>query len=303
MTIIRVGTRKSKLAMAQTQLVVSQLEILHPDVQFELVPYTTKGDQLVHADLQEIGGKGVFVKDIEVALLSGQIDIAVHSLKDVPSVLVEGCQLGAITAREDVRDCVLFKNSQDSFDTLPTGAVVGTSSLRRQVQLQSIRPDLFYKPIRGNIDTRIEKMRRGEYDAIVLAKAGLNRLGWKNKEELYIEVLEVDVCLPAVSQAAIGIECRKDDFTVLNIISSIHDSLTASCVEIERTVLSLMNADCTFPIGALAQVKEEGYHLDVMMSKTNGTCIHVETSGIDGKQLAEQALEMLKDRGAFGVKE
>lgn len=302
MTVIRVGTRKSKLAIAQTQLVVSQLEELHPDVQFELVPFTTKGDQLAHVDLQKIGGKGVFVKDIETALLSCQIDIAVHSLKDVPSVIAEGCQLGAVTVREDVRDCLLFRDRQHRFDTIPSGSVVGTSSLRRQVQLQSRRPDLVYKPIRGNVDTRIEKMRRGEYDAIVLAQAGLNRLGWKNREDLYTELLEVDMCLPAISQAALGIECRQDDDLVLKILSDIHDSSTAACVEIERAVLSLMNADCTFPIGALAQATKEGYHLDVMMAKTDGTCIYVSTDGRDGQHLAEEAVALLKERGAFGVR-
>lgn len=302
MTIIRVGTRKSKLAMAQTQLVVSQLEKLYPDFQFELVPFTTKGDKLIHIDLQKIGGKGVFVKDIEAALLLGKIDMAVHSLKDVPSVLAEGCRLGAVTKREDVRDCLLFRERCYHFDTLPSGSIVGTSSLRRQVQLQSRRPDLIYKPIRGNIDTRIEKMRRGEYDAIVLAQAGLNRLGWNNRKDLYTELLEVGICLPAISQAALGIECRQDDTFVLELLSGIHDFSTAACVEIERAILSLMNADCTFPIGALAQLTKEGYHLDVMMAKEDGTCIYVSTDGTDSKQLAEETVELLKERGAFGVK-
>lgn len=302
MRVIRVGTRQSKLAMAQTQMVIHQLEKLHPDVQFELIPFTTKGDRLIHEDLQNIGGKGVFVKDIEVALLSGQIDLAVHSLKDVPSTISKGCQLAAVTVREDVRDCLLFKERHYRFDTLPSGSIVGTSSLRRQVQLKSHRPDLVYKPIRGNVDTRIAKMRLGDYDAIVLAQAGLNRLGWKDREDLYSEILEVDMCLPAISQAALGIECRQDDFFVLEILSGIHDASTAACVAIERAVLSLMNADCTFPIGALAQVTKKGYHLNVMMAKTDETCIYVETDGRDGQQLAKEAVELLKEQGAFGIK-
>ena len=152
MRSIKVGTRKSQLAMTQTKMVVERLKECHPDVEFELVPYKTQGDRLVHVSLQTIGGKGVFVKEIEQALLNQDIDIAIHSLKDVPSILVDGCTIGAIPEREDVRDCLIFREEGMTLETLPQGAVVGTSSIRRQVQLQSLRSDLQFKPLRGNID-------------------------------------------------------------------------------------------------------------------------------------------------------
>ena len=188
MKVIKVGTRKSKLAMTQTQQLVDQLKELHPERDFVLVPYTTKGDRLTHVSLQEIGGKGVFVKEIERALLAGEIDMAVHSLKDMPAKLAEGCALGAISQREDVRDCLIFRQAGQTLADLPKGALIGTSSIRRQVQLQAQRPDLAFKPLRGNIDTRIKKLEEGEYDAIVLAMAGLKRLGWLDQSRLHIEL-------------------------------------------------------------------------------------------------------------------
>ena len=178
MRSIKVGTRKSQLAMTQTKMVVERLKECHPDVEFELVPYKTQGDRLVHVSLQTIGGKGVFVKEIEQALLNQDIDIAIHSLKDVPSLLVDGCTIGAIPEREDVRDCLIYREEGMTLETLPQGAVVGTSSIRRQVQLQSLRSDLQFKPLRGNIDSRIRKLQEGECDAIVLAAAGLKRIGY-----------------------------------------------------------------------------------------------------------------------------
>ena len=187
MKVIKVGTRKSKLAMTQTQQLVDQLKKLHPERDFVLIPYTTKGDRLTHVSLQEIGGKGVFVKEIERALLAGEIDMAVHSLKDMPAKLAEGCALGAISQREDVRDCLIFRQSGQTLADLPEGALIGTSSIRRQVQLQAQRPDLAFKPLRGNIDTRIKKLEEGEYDAIVLAMAGLTRLGWLDQSRLHIQ--------------------------------------------------------------------------------------------------------------------
>lgn len=298
MTVVKVGTRKSKLALTQTQQVVARLQTLHPEVNFELVPYQTQGDKLAHVSLQEIGGKGVFVKDIERALLAEEVDIAVHSLKDMPARLVEGCMLGAIPEREDVRDCLIFKEEGMSLEKLPSGAVVGTSSLRRQAQLQAQRPDLIFQPLRGNIDTRIAKVQAGDYDAIVLAMAGLKRMGWLERENLFLEPLATNLCLPAISQGALAIECRETDERVKEILASIHDEEVAACVEIERAVLALMNADCTFPIAALASKVPECYQLEVMLAKADGNCLYSRVLGQDKQAMAEEAVLILVEKGA-----
>lgn len=299
MPTIKVGSRQSQLAITQTQLVIEQLKSHYPDVDFKLVPYKTKGDRLVHRSLQDIGGKGVFVKDIEQALLDKEVDIAVHSLKDVPALLTPGCLLGAITAREDVRDCLIFRNPHMTLDQLSKGAVIGTSSLRRQVQLQSYRQDLIFKPLRGNIDTRLQKLRQEEYDAIVLAVAGLNRMGWTHTLDLTIEPLPVTTCLPAISQGALGIECLETNTLARDLLKIIHNETTASCVTIERQVLALMNADCTFPIGAYAQKSDQGYRLDVMLATKENHCLYTTVEGTDGCQLAKEAVAYLKEKGAL----
>ncbi|MEW4353841.1 hydroxymethylbilane synthase [Streptococcus pneumoniae] len=301
MTTIKVGTRKSKLAQTQTKQVLALIQKQHPEVVFELVPYQTKGDRLSTVSLQEIGGKGVFVKEIERALLAKEIDIAIHSLKDMPALLVEGCQLGAIPVREDVRDCLIFHQENQSLATLPKGARVGTSSLRRKVQLLKIRPDLTICELRGNIDTRIQKVQDGEYDAIVLAMAGLSRMGWLDKDELNIEPLSLETCLPAISQGALAIECRKGDEKLLEILQSIHDEKTAACVTIEREVLALMNADCTFPIAAYAQKPETDYQLDAMLATKEGKCLYASVVGDDPTNLAKEVVEKLAAQGAWGI--
>ncbi|GGE33884.1 hydroxymethylbilane synthase [Streptococcus himalayensis] len=301
MTTIKVGTRKSKLAQTQTKQVLALLEEQHPDLTFELVPYQTKGDRLNTISLQEIGGKGVFVKEIERALLAKEIDIAVHSLKDMPALLVEGCQLGAIPRREDVRDCLIFHQAGQTLDNLPKGARVGTSSLRRQAQLLKVRPDLTICELRGNIDTRIQKVQNGEYDAIVLAMAGLSRMGWLEQGGLHIEPLTLETCLPAISQGALAIECRKEDPELVAILQSIHDEQTAACVTIEREVLALMNADCTFPIAAYAQKLPAGYQLDVMLATKEGTCLYACVTGQAPDTLAKEAVDKLAAQGAWGI--
>lgn len=302
MTVIKVGTRQSKLAMTQSRQVISRLRELNPDVIFELVTYKTTGDHLVNVSLDKIGGKGVFVKDIERALLSEEIDMAVHSLKDVPAILAEGCTIGAIPKRQDVRDCLILRESGFSFETLKPGSVIGTSSQRRKAQLQEKRPDLIFKPIRGNIDTRIGKLEKGEFDAIVLAMAGLNRMGWTNRDDLNLEVLSLETCLPAISQGALCLECRKDDREVLERISKINDVETSLAVAVERKVLSLMNADCTFPIAALAQLSPEGYQLEVMLADSYNKCHRVSSSGSDGALLAQETVSKLMAEGVVGIR-
>lgn len=302
MTVIKVGTRQSRLALAQTEQVVDHLKRLHPDISFELVPYKTEGDRLNRVSLQEIGGKGVFVKDIEKALLNKEIDIAVHSLKDMPALIAEGCTIGAVPEREDIRDCLIFRDASMSFEKLPAGAVIGTSSQRRQVQLQEQRPDLIFRPLRGNIDTRLQKLQNGDYEAIVLAMAGLNRMGWTRTRALHIEPLSAVICLPAVSQGALGIECRLEDSRSLELLAPIHHQDTADCVSIERSVLALMNADCTFPIGALATKSAGGYRLEAMLANERGKCLRTRLDGREGRALAEEAVSQLINLGGIGAK-
>ena len=300
MTVIKVGSRKSRLALTQTQLVLDQLKEKRPDLDFEVIPYTTKGDRLVHADLQKIGGKGVFVKELERALLAGEIDLAVHSLKDMPARLAPGCALAAVPKREDVRDCLIFHEPGMTLADLPAGARVGTSSIRRRVQLQAQRPDLVFQPLRGNIDTRIQKVQEGQYDAIVLAMAGLKRMGWLESASLNIQPLTTEICLPAISQAALSLECRETDQELLKILSSLQDQQTAAEVAIERTVLSLMNADCSFPIAALARQGDQGYQLEAMLTGEDEECLYVSQEGRDGQELAERAVRQLAAKGAIG---
>ncbi|MGT2785029.1 hydroxymethylbilane synthase [Streptococcus merionis] len=302
MTVIKVGTRNSKLAQTQTKQVLDQIQQFHPEITFELVPYTTKGDRLSHVSLQEIGGKGVFVKEIERALLDKEIDLAIHSLKDMPALLVEGCQIGAIPKREDARDCLIFHQKGMTLERLPKGACVGTSSLRRKVQLLKLRPDLEIRDLRGNIDTRVQKVLDGEYDAIVLAMAGLSRIGWLEDEALPIEVLDVSDCLPAISQGALAIECRQGDMNVLHLLKEVHDKETADEVTLEREVLALMQADCTFPLAALAQKTSSGYQLDAMLATADGTCVYARVSGEKTQNLASQVVEQLEKQGAFGIR-
>ena len=300
MRSIKVGTRKSQLAMTQTKMVVERLKECHPDVEFELVPYKTQGDRLVHVSLQTIGGKGVFVNEIEQALLNQDIDIAIHSLKDVPSILVDGCTIGAIPEREDVRDCLIFREEGMTLETLPQGAVVGTSSIRRQVQLQSLRSDLQFKPLRGNIDSRIRKLQEGECDAIVLAAAGLKRIGYLDQSpSLNLEFLDPYTFIPAVSQGALAVECREDDEEVLHLLAAIHDQEVENCIQLERSFLSLMNADCTFPVGAHAQYIEGQYQLKTMLADGKDRCLYVSLTSENGSDLPKLALEQLMEKGAL----
>ena len=293
MKVIKVGTRRSQLALKQTQQVLSRLECLFPQVEFELVPYMTKGDRLVKESLQKIGGKGVFVKDIEQALLDGRIDLAVHSLKDVPAKIAEGCVLAAIPKREDVRDSLIFREKGTTLETLKEEARVGTSSLRRQVQLAQMRPDLMFLPLRGNIDTRLQRLFEGEYDAIVLAQAGLNRLGWQEKSD-HVLKLDTEFCLPAISQGALALECRAEDLELQALLAAVHDEETAHCAGLERRILSLMGADCSFPLAALAKKGIDGmYHLEVMVADEEGQCKRASLAGTIDQNLPEEVLSLL----------
>lgn len=251
---VKVGTRESRLALWQTEWVVGQLSALHPGKEFEYRHIKTQGDKILDSPLAKIGDRGLFVKEIEEALLSREIDLAVHSMKDVPTELPEALGIVAVSRREDPRDCLLSRKHR-SFASLPHGARLGTSSLRRVAQLRAVRPDLECLPIRGNLDTRVGKLDSLDLDGIVLAAAGINRLGgW---EELVVERLSPDLCLPAVGQGALGIEGRKDDAELASLVSPLNDPTTAACVTAERALLKALEGGCQVPIGALA-VEEGG---------------------------------------------
>lgn len=245
---LRIATRESQLALWQAEYVKAELERIHPGLQVELVPMTSRGDQLLDAPLAKVGGKGLFVKELEAALLEGRADIAVHSMKDVPMEFPEGLGLGVICPREDPRDAFVSNNFK-SLDELPTGSVVGTSSLRRECQLRSQRPDLTVNFLRGNVNTRLAKLDAGDYDAIILASAGLIRLGMA---ERIAQALPVEDSLPAGGQGAVGIELRSDDETTLELIRPLHHIYTAFCVGAERALNTRLEGGCQVPIAAYA---------------------------------------------------
>ncbi len=246
---LRIATRNSPLALWQAEFVAEQLQSQHPDLQTELLPMTSLGDQLLDSPLSKIGGKGLFVKELEKSLLAGESDLAVHSMKDVPAALPEGLTLAAILARHNPADAFV---SQDfvSFDDLPLGARVGTSSLRRQMQLLALRPDLEILPLRGNVNSRLKKLAAGDYAAIVLAAAGLERLGLAEAIKKTFSVIEM---LPAVAQGALGIECRADDSRVLDWLKPLADAETTLCVSAERAVTAKLGGSCQMPLAAFAQ--------------------------------------------------
>lgn len=250
---IIVGSRRSKLALTQTNQFIEKLKAAGAPFEFEVKEIVTKGDRIVDVTLSKVGGKGLFVKEIEQALYDKEIDFAVHSMKDMPSVLPEGLVIGCIPEREDPRDAFI-SNAHVKFLDLPVGAVVGTSSLRRSSQLLLLRPDLDIQWIRGNIDTRLEKLKSGDFDAILLAAAGLKRMGWK--DDIVTEFLEVEECLPAIGQGALAIECREEDAELLAELAKINHENTALAVNAERKFLKDMDGSCQVPIAGYATVRD-----------------------------------------------
>jgi hydroxymethylbilane synthase len=252
---LRLGTRGSALARAQAQLVADELERRHPDVRVEVVICKTTGDRLAGVPLHEIGGKGLFTKELEQALLDGEIDAAVHSMKDVPVTmpLVDQAELviAAVPARQDPRDALVSRTAW-RLDQLPHAAHVGTGSLRRRCQLLALRPDLAVEPLRGNIDTRLRKLYRGEYDAIVLALAGLRRSGLYDRSEM--TAISAAQVLPAAGQGALALQARRADVRTCRMLAAMNDPATAACVTLERGVVAALEADCHAPIGALATI-------------------------------------------------
>jgi hydroxymethylbilane synthase len=254
---IVIGTRGSKLALWQAEWVRSELLRIDPSLNVELNRIKTTGDKIIDVPLAKVGGKGLFVKEIEEALLHGSADIAVHSMKDVPTEFPEGLHLGAICKREDPRDAFLTRRKNNAFqipdfNALPRGATVGTSSLRRSCQLLHIRPDLKISQLRGNLDTRVRKLDEGLYDAIILAVAGVKRLGWTNR---ITDILSTDISLPAIGQGAVGIECRDDDQFINSLVGELNDEKSALCVKAERAFLKKLEGGCQVPIAAYAKIE------------------------------------------------
>lgn len=300
---IIVGSRQSTLALTQTRQTIEAIRQLCEeaglDYTFEVKPIVTRGDRILDVTLSKVGGKGLFVKEIEQALLDKEIDFAVHSMKDMPFELPEGLVVGAIPARQDARDA-LISRSATSVDELPQGARVGTSSLRRAAQLYAVRPDLKIESIRGNIDTRIRKLTDEGFDAILLAAAGLHRMGWQDKITAY---LPTDVSLPAVGQGALAIECRADDEDVLAMLRLINDAVTERTVAAERRLLGLLNGGCQVPIGAFAVASSDAEGAPITLtgivaSPDGRTLLRESATGDDPERVGSEVARALLNRGA-----
>lgn len=272
---VLVGSRGSKLAMIQTELVVSELTKTHPDVQFEVVPITTTGDRRKHTPLEELGGTGVFVKELEDALSKGRIDLAVHSLKDMPTETPEAFRLAAVSERGDPRDVLV--SSRGKLADLPPGARVGTGSQRRAVQLLAQRPDVELRPLRGNVDTRLGKVSSGELDAILLAAAGLVRLGLVSA---IAEYLPPEAFVPAPGQGALAMEIRAEDVETAGMLAAVNHQPSWASVSAERAFLKSLGGGCRVPIGALAAMRGTALHLIGMVADPGGgDILHAEIEG------------------------
>jgi len=276
--------------------VIDQLKSLGAPFDFEVKEIVTKGDQILDVTLSKVGGKGLFVKEIEQAMLDCEIDMAVHSMKDMPAVLPEGLTIGCIPFREDHRDAFISKDHV-KFEDLPSGSIVGTSSLRRGAQLLAKRPDLEIKWIRGNIDTRLAKLQNEDYDAIILAAAGLARMGWS--KDVVTEFLDEDLCLPAVGQGALSIECRENDHELLETLKLFTDSVTEKAVVAERAFLHKMEGGCQVPIAGFASVSQEDMvTLTVLVGAPDGSVLYKERiTGTDPIQVGLEAAQSLTDQG------
>ncbi|RJE77404.1 hydroxymethylbilane synthase [Pseudoalteromonas sp. MSK9-3] len=295
--ILRIATRKSALAMWQAEFVKARLEHFHPSLTVELVPMSTQGDIILDTPLAKIGGKGLFVKELEQAMMDGRADIAVHSMKDVPVDFPEGLALHTICEREDPRDAFV-SNQYKALDELPQGAVVGTSSLRRQCQIRALRPDLQIKDLRGNVNTRLAKLDNGEYDAIILAAAGLLRLEMPERIATYIEP---EMSLPANGQGAVGIECRIDDVRVQALLAPLEHTTTRIRVNAERAMNRRLEGGCQVPIGAYAEVEGDTVHLRGLVGAVDGSeILYAQSSGPveQAEQIGIALAEQLLAQGA-----
>jgi hydroxymethylbilane synthase len=298
-----IGTRGSKLALWQAEWVKSELQRMNPGLEVELNKIKTTGDKILDVPLAKVGGKGLFVKEIEEALLRGEADLAVHSMKDVPTEFPEGLHLAVICEREDPRDAFIarIENGQfamGGFKDLPQGASVGTSSLRRSCQLLNIRPDLRIMQLRGNLDTRLRKLDEKEFDAIILAAAGVKRLGWAKR---ITEILAPEISLPAIGQGAIGIECRTGDSFVNKLISPLNHNETSVCVRAERACLKRLEGGCQVPIAAYARLDGGKIVIDGLVGSVSGDRLvrsHFEGRPEEYESLGKRLAEDLLSKGA-----
>jgi hydroxymethylbilane synthase len=294
---LTIATRRSRLALWQAEHVKARLEAQHAGLEVGLLPLSTRGDELLEVRLDKVGGKGLFVKELEQALADGRADLAVHSMKDVPAALAPGFRLAAILAREDARDA-LVSGRYASLAGLPRGARVGTSSLRRAAQIAARRPDVELATLRGNVETRIAKLERGEYEAIVLAAAGLKRLGLESR---IAGLLSVEESLPAPGQAALGIECLAARADVVALVAALEHAGTSACVRAERAVSLALGGSCTVPLGAYAEPHGDTLRLRALVASPDGARMaRAECRGpaADAEALGERAAEALRAQGA-----
>ncbi len=294
MTKLTVATRKSKLALAQTRAFMQKMREAHPGLELEELHVVTTGDRVQDRALSEIGGKGLFIKEIEEALLDGRADFAVHSIKDVPADLAPGLALGCIPLREDARDVLITRDGQP-LEALVKGARLGTSSLRRRVQLALLRPDLEVLPMRGNVDTRLRKLSEGVADAIILAQAGLVRL---DLAERGTQLLEPEQCLPAVGQGALGIEIREEDDVTRQLLKKLEDELTALRVYAERGVMRAVEGSCQLPVAAYAEKADGRMRLRGLLAEPDGTRLRTSSTEAAWPSSTSQAVELGEALGA-----
>lgn len=295
-----VGSRRSKLALTQSQQFIDKLKFIDPSLDIEIKEIVTKGDKIVDKQLSKVGGKGLFVKEIQNELFNKEIDMAIHSLKDVPSMIPDGLTLGCIPDREIPFDAYIAKN-HIPLQELSEGSIVGTSSLRRGAQILSKYPHLKIKWIRGNIDTRLKKLETEDYDAIILAAAGLKRMGWS--DNIVTTYLDRDILLPAIGQGALGIECRSDDKELLDLLSKVHNHDVAQCVTAERTFLSEMDGSCQVPIGGYATIAQDNQieFTGLIMSPDGKERYEYTALGTDPVKLGIEVSQVLKKQGAYDI--
>ena len=294
---IRIATRKSPLALWQANFVKQNLLLAHKDLTVELIPMVTQGDIILDSPLSKIGGKGLFVKQLEQAILNNEADIAVHSIKDIPAQFPEGLMLAAICQRDEVRDAFVA-NKYTNLNDLPESAIVGTSSLRRQCQLRSHFPHLIIKDLRGNVGTRLNKLDDGQYDAIILASVGLKRLSLEHRITQYIDT---DLMLPAVGQGAIGIESRTDDKQILDIISVLDDKKSRVCIQAERAMNNALQGGCQVPIAGYCRLNNDELTLQGLVGRVDGSkIIKQQITGFinEAESLGEKLAKQLLNQGA-----
>ena len=298
MSKLRIGSRGSQLALWQANHISALLRERGLEVEIEIIH--TTGDKITDVALAKVGTKGMFTKEIEEALADGRVDLAVHSLKDLPTELPKGFEIAAITERQDPRDAFCSR-SYASFQELPHGARVGTSSLRRQAQLKAVRPDLEIYPLRGNVDTRLRKLEQGEYDAIILASAGLNRL---RKTQLVKQVIPADIMCPAAGQGALGIEIREGDSATREHLSFLNDPAARAATTCERALLNRLGGGCQVPIGAFAEMRDGKLHLESIVADPDGSQILRDSrDGVDPEKLGNDAGASLLSRGGAAILE